>query len=70
MYKSKYEFPDEKAQGFIRAMTREILVENSNTYTYNSAELLAYETWAKSQYLSDPEYIRDLEQKLNERSKG
>jgi len=69
MYNSRYKFPDEKAQGFIRAMTREILVENPNTNTYDSAELLAYETWAKSQYLSDPEYIRDLEQKLNERSK-
>ena len=62
--------PDEKAQGFIRAMTREILVENPNINTYWQAELLAYETWARSQYLSDPTYIFNLEKKLTTKEKS
>ncbi len=58
--------PDEKAQGFIRAMTREIIVENPTINTYLEAEALAYETWARSQYLSDPKYIFNLNQKLSD----
>jgi hypothetical protein len=57
--------PDDKAQGFIRAMARELLVENPNINTYFEAESLAYETWARSQYLADPKYIHNLEQKLS-----
>jgi hypothetical protein len=62
--------PDEKAQGFIRAMARELLVENPTVNTYWEAELLAYETWARSQYLSEPAYIFNLEKKLINKEKS